>query len=89
VVSRGFAISLSVTSFNNNLKYFGSCFSKTTLLIGRQDIVVIKEIMLWAEPSGVPALVGAKDFSLFQNVQTSSGSHSASYCMGTGVLSGM
>ena len=72
--SRGFAINSSVISFNNNLKYFlVLAFQRLLCLIRNQDIVVIKEIVLWAEPSGVPILLGTNDFSLLQNVQTSSG----------------
>ena len=51
--------------------------------------MVIKEINLWAEPSGIPILLEKKNFSLLQNVQSSPGSHSVSYCMGPGALSGM
>ena len=64
-------------------------FQTLPCLIRREDIVIIKEIMLWAELSGVPVLLGTKSFSLLQNVHSSSGSHSVSYFMGTGVLSGM
>jgi hypothetical protein len=37
--------------------------------------------------SGIRIATGAKRCSILQNVQTNSGNHPASYCMGTGVLS--
>jgi hypothetical protein len=42
---------------------------------------------LLARWSGVQIPVGARDFSVLQNVHTSNGAHSTSYSMGTCVLS--
>jgi hypothetical protein len=42
---------------------------------------------LWTGQSRVWILVGARDISLFQNVQTGSGAHPASYSVRTGILS--
>jgi hypothetical protein len=36
-------------------------------------------------PSGVQILAGLRDFSVLQNIQTGSGTHAASYSMGTGL----
>ena len=43
--------------------------------------------MLWAGRPGIWILLGVRDFSVLQNVQTGSGAHPASCSLGTGVLS--
>jgi len=43
--------------------------------------------MLWAGQPGIRMLLGVRDFSVLQNVQTGSGAHPASCSLGTGVLS--
>ena len=45
------------------------------------------ETRLRAGRSRFQIVVGATDFSLLQNIQTGAGAHTASYSLGTGVLS--
>ena len=45
-------------------------------------------IRLWAKWSSFQILVGARRLSLLQNIQTSSGAHSASHSMSTSLFPG-
>jgi hypothetical protein len=52
-----------------------------------RDIVVILMARLRAGRSGVRIPVGARDFSLLQNIEAGFGANLTSYSVGTGVLS--
>jgi hypothetical protein len=50
---------------------------------GDQDIVVSVVTSLWAGQFGVQILAGPRDFSVLQNVKTSSRAHPAFWSVGT------
>jgi len=49
--------------------------------------IVSIQTSLWAGWCWVQILVGIRDFSHFQNMQTGTGAHPASYSVGTGIIS--
>jgi hypothetical protein len=59
----------------------------TSLMEGSRGSIVGMATVLQAGQSGVQIPLKARDFSLLQNTQTSSGTHPASYIMATTVLS--
>jgi hypothetical protein len=56
---------------------------------GSQGSSISIVIRLWAGQSEAQFPIGARDFTPFQNVQTSSGTNPAFPSVGTGVLSGI
>lgn len=62
-------------------------FYEDIFVSGTQGSVVGIATKLLAERSGIRIQVGTIAFCLLQNVHTNSGVHSASYSMGSGVLS--
>jgi hypothetical protein len=66
----------------DGLSSLGEWVRKATLLLGAGVAT-----MLRSAQSEVRILVGSRDFSLFQNFRNCSGTHPASYSVGTEVIS--
>jgi len=59
-------------------------FNSSLIVFWSQSCIVTT---LWAGWSGVRIMVGARDFTLLQNVKTGPGAHLVSYSVGIRVLS--
>ena len=73
----------------HGLIYVRGILSRILYVVGNrsQNRVFGIGTMLWAGQPGIRILLGLRDFSVLQNVQTGSGAHPSSYLLGTMVLS--
>ena len=80
------AIQMGIHKYNTHISFLNGAYNILWEQSMIRDSLIIMETRLWAGQSKVSFPAGERDFSVLQNVQTSSGAYWTSYSLDTRVL---